>query len=136
MLSKSATPNLFNGDYALFQIDGNFGTAAGIAEMLLQSHDGVIRFLPALPASWSRGALNGFRARGAVEVDLAWRAGKATSATLLTNTHGQRRLQAPPGQKISAIQCGGKPIEFSPAEDGTVSAIMRSGQRYQINFSD
>ncbi len=135
MLSNSATPNLFNGDYKLFQIDGNFGTAAGIAEMLLQSHDSVIRFLPALPASWSKGTVTGLRARGAIEVDLEWRAGKAVSAALLPAIDGQRHLLTPRGQKISTLRSAGKAVAFSRAEDGTVSAMMQSGQRYQVSFS-
>jgi hypothetical protein len=114
MLRKSATPNLFNGDYKLFQIDGNFGVAAGIAEMLLQSHGGIIRFLPALPAAWSQGALTGFRARGGVEVHLEWKAGKAISATLLPDTEVELHLQAPRGQEISAIRRPAKPYNFLP----------------------
>ena len=135
MLRKSATPNLFNGDYKLFQIDGNFGVAAGIAEMLLQSHGGIIRFLPALPAAWSQGALTGFRARGGVEVHLEWKAGKAISATLLPDTEVELHLQAPRGQEISAIRLAGKAIQFSPADGGTVSVMVKTGQRYQISFS-
>ena len=135
MLRQSATPNLFNGDYKLFQIDGNFGAAAGIAEMLLQSHDGIIRFLPALPAAWSQGTLQGFRARGAVEVDLAWKEGKATSAALRTKSAGERRMRAPRGQKIAAIHSAGAAAPFSPADDGTVSLKMKSGRRYEVSFS-
>ena len=124
MLRKSATPNLFNGDYKLFQIDGNLGVAAGIAEMLLQSHGGIIRFLPALPAAWSQGALTGFRARGGVEVHLEWKAGKAISATLLPDTEVELHLQAPRGQEISAIRLAGKAIQFSPAD----GYRLRNGQ--------
>jgi alpha-L-fucosidase 2 len=135
MLRQSATPNLFNGDYKLFQIDGNFGAAAGIAEMLLQSHDGIIKFLPALPAAWSQGALRGFRARGAVEIDLTWKKGKATSSALRARSGGERRIRAPRGQKIVAIQSAGVPVQFSSAQDGTVSLNMKSDQTYELSFS-
>jgi alpha-L-fucosidase 2 len=76
-----------------FQIDGNFGCTSGIAEMLVQSHDGVIHLLPALPQQWSSGQVTGLKARGGFTIDLEWHNRKVTALKIISTIGGNCRLR-------------------------------------------
>ncbi|KAF2514888.1 glycoside hydrolase family 95 protein [Flavobacterium foetidum] len=92
--SGGTYPNLFDA-HPPFQIDGNFGCTAGISEMLLQSYDGVVHLLPALPDEWVKGNVSGLKAQGGFEIeDMKWDKGKITSVTIKSNLGGNLRLRS------------------------------------------
>jgi alpha-L-fucosidase 2 len=129
LFRQSTADNYFDthpaGDGFIFQIDGNFGATAAMAEMLMQSHNDCLRLLPALPKAWPDGEVRGLRARGGIIVDIRWRDGKAVSARLLASRDAACTLVPPPGQSIVAID--GAP----PSPSGL---RLRRGQACRLTF--
>ena len=128
MVGGGVYANLFDA-HPPFQIDGNFGATAGIAELLVQSHAGAISLLPALPPAWRTGRVTGLRARGGFEVDIAWHDGRLSGAEVRAGAGGTCRLQA---TLPITITRNGVPIASVEVEPGVVSFTAVGGGTYQI----
>jgi alpha-L-fucosidase 2 len=110
-------------------VDGNFGATAAIAEMLLQSHDGTIHLLPALPEDWSSGSVRGLRARGGLDVDIAWERGRLVRGAL-RSSHGGRVAIRDSG--VLRVTRGGTNVPLTRSTRGVVAFETVAGGVYEI----
>ncbi|MEU8266101.1 glycoside hydrolase family 95 protein [Sphaerisporangium sp. NPDC049002] len=124
-LRHGVLPNLWS-THPPFQIDGNLGTTAGIAEMLLQSHAGVIDVLPALPSAWPYGSFDGLRARGGHTVGATWQEGEVVEVRVVSGTDGEVRLRNP------AFLSGCRTHVPCAVEDDTAAFQATTGNAYRI----
>ncbi|NUT47587.1 MAG: glycoside hydrolase family 95 protein [Saccharothrix sp.] len=129
-LTGSTLPNLWD-THPPFQLDGNFGATAGVAEMLLQSQDGVVHVLPALPGEWRDGSYAGLRAHGDVTVDAHWSDGTAREITLTTGHDGPLTVRSTlfDGAFHLADAKTDQPVP-TRADGDTITFTARAGHRY------
>ncbi len=133
LIADNTNPNFFDQCYAgrptPFEIDANFGGAAGIAEMLLQSVGGQIHLLPALPKAWPTGAVNGLRARGGFEVDIAWKDGRLTMAAIRSKCGRPCQVRA---RETLTVRHGGKTVPSDTPQAAVIRFDTTAGQEYVL----
>ena len=139
LMQHSTNLNLFDTHPAregpIFQIDGNFGATAAIAEMLLQSHSGVIDFHPALPSVWSEGEVSGLRARGGLTVGMRWSQGKLAHASLEPSLNRKFLIRLPERQRIAEITSArGGAVPLARPQERLWQCELRAGERYRVAF--
>ncbi len=133
LLKTSTLKNLWD-THPPFQIDGNFGATAGVAEMLLQSHAGVIDVLPALPDAWAdKGSYDGLRARGAITVGATWQSGTASELRIRPDRVGKVALR----NKIFAgpftvVDPHGRPVNYQRTGADTITFDAAGGRTYTV----
>lgn len=127
LIAYSTGPNLLNS-LPPFQIDANFGGAAGIAETLMQSHSGEINLLPALPEQWKTGSITGLRAKNGFEVSISWEDGKLKTAEIKSLSGNKCYVRA---NTVVSASCGGENIN-SLLENGVISFDTEEGKVYTI----
>ncbi|MEQ2449630.1 glycoside hydrolase family 95 protein [Odoribacter splanchnicus] len=118
----------------IFIFDGNQAGISGIAEMLVQNHEGYIEFLPALPQAWPTGSYKGLCVKGGAETDLKWQNGKVTAATVKATTANTFRLKLPAGTSNPKSTLNGKTYTLSPDNEGIITLELSQGDCFELKY--
>jgi len=129
-IREQAFPQLFAKCGNSLLVEGSLGMSAAVTEMLIQSHEGVIDLLPALPVEWAAGRFTGVCARGAFELDMNWKAGKITSVGVLSKEGQICRIKT--GLKAN-VRLGGKDVKFKQLPDGSIEFATKKGGKYLVS---
>ena len=130
-IAEKTVPNLWTL-HPPFQIDGNFGVMAGVAEMLLQSHEGYIELLPALPQAWSEGSFEGLAARGNCELSANWSGGSIRTLKVNSRSGGECRLKFPGNASAQVVDAAGEKVDSSLSAEGILVFATLPDRAYRV----
>jgi len=130
-IRERTLPNLWTV-HPPFQIDGSLGAMAGVAEMLLQSHEGYIEIVPALPAAWKTGSFDGLVARGNFVISAAWKNGNPTGVSVHSRSGGECQLAAPGIGTATVTDSGGNAVKVSRDGKDRIRFATAVGERYTV----
>jgi alpha-L-fucosidase 2 len=130
--SQFALPNLLGIAHGTYQIDNVFGNAATISEMLLQSQEGFVHLLPALPQKWKDGFVEGLRARGGFEVSMVWKDSQLSQTTIKSSVGGICSIKA--GQKVRKVFLGKTAIAFTDEGSNAIAFETKPWNTYELIY--
>ena len=128
-IREQTYPQLFAKCSKALLVEGSLGMSAAITEMLMQSHEGVIDLLPALPGEWANGSFTGVCARGAFELDMNWKNGNITTVDIISKAGQICRINT--GMKVK-VKSEGKSVKYKQLPDGSIEFATKKGGKYLV----